>query len=95
MTKEQKLLNRPVDKDTEVILEDLVSFDQFPGLMELWKWDNITASSIILLQEDVKGMKENEIINFVFEKMKQPVDPQTTFKISGDYVYINFGFKVR
>jgi hypothetical protein len=94
MTKEQKLMNRPVEEETTVLMEDLVNFDQFIGLMELWRWDGITASSIVLLLEDVAGFDQAELINLVFSKMKRPVDPNATFSIHLDYVYINYDFKV-
>lgn len=94
MTKEEKLMKRPVDDETTVLMEDLVNFDQFIGLMELWRWDGITASSVVLLQEDVAHLDQAELINFVFSKMKMPVDPHATFRIHLEYVYINFDFKV-
>lgn len=94
MTKEQKLMNRPVEEETTVLMEDLVNFDQFIGLMELWRWDGITASSIVLLQEDVVDFNQEDLIKFVFSKMKMPIDPHATFRIHLDYVYINFDFKV-
>ena len=93
--KRKKLLERPKEEDTNILLENLVEFGDFPALMELWSLDGITASTVIFLKEDVNELKKDEIIDLVFSKIKQEKDPQTTYKEEGEYIFVNFGFKVR
>ena len=89
----EKLRERPLEADTDLLMSHEVMFDDIPAIMEMWSWEGITASSVIFLKEDVKDKDENKLKAFVFEKIKQPVDPQTTIKESGDFVFISFNFK--
>ena len=94
MTDLKRLLNRPVEKDTRILMEDLVDFGEFQGLMELWVWDGITGSTIILLEYDVSRFSNEDLLGLLFDRMKQPKDPQTTLSRTGEFVYVNYGFKV-
>jgi hypothetical protein len=94
MDKNNKLLQRPIEKDTVILNESLVLFEDIPALMELWSWSGVTATSVIFLQEDFEGKSKDEIIEFVFKNIKSPIDPKATFKSAGDYIYINFNFRV-
>jgi len=90
--KEKKLLERPVESDTKILVKKLVNFGEFQALYEKWVWDGISASSIVCLEEDVASMSKEDLIKFIFEKMQLPVDKQTTHSVSGGYVFVNFGF---
>jgi len=92
--KRKMLLKRPKEEDTNILMENLVELGDFPALMELWSWDGITASTVIILKEDVKELKKDEIIDLVFLKIKQKQDPQTTYKEKGEYIFVNYGFKL-
>lgn len=94
MNKNQKLLERPIEQDTVILNESLVLFGEIPALMELWSWAGVTATSVIFLKEDFEGKSEDQIIDFVFKNIQAPRDPKTTFKLVGDYVYVNFDFRV-
>lgn len=90
LMKKEKLLRRPVESDTQILMQDLIDFGRCIGLMELWIWEGITASSVIFLLEDVAGLSKDEQIDLAFGKT--PRDPKTTYQVNGDYVYINYGF---
>lgn len=94
MDKNKKLLQRPIEKDTTILNESLVLFEDIPALMELWSWAGITATTVIFLKQDFEDKSEDQMIDFVFKNIQAPRDPKTTFKIVGDYIYINFNFKV-
>jgi hypothetical protein len=95
MTKEERLLKRPRDENTRILAEHIVDFGAFKGLMELWQWGGICATSIILLNEDVRGQDREALIASLFHALGTPVDPQVTFQHSDDYLYVNFAFKVK
>jgi hypothetical protein len=92
MEDRKKLLARPVESDTKIIRADLVDLGEFPALMELWVWEGITASSFVVLKKDLGQRSIDQLIDFCFEKIKQPRDPQTTSKEVGEYIYINYAF---
>ena len=94
MEKEKKLLARPIEKDTKILNESLVLFGDTYALMELWSWAGITATSVIFLKEDLLNKSQEEVMDFVFKNLEAPRDPKATFKESGDYLYVNFNFKV-
>jgi hypothetical protein len=93
MDKNKKLMSRPIEEGTKILNEALVLFDEIPALMELWSWAGISATSVVFLKEDLFLMSQDQIIDFVFKSIKAPRDPKTTFKESGDYVFVNFDFK--
>lgn len=92
--KKEKLLKRNIEPETRILMEDLVDFDGCVALMELWSYEGITASSIVFLEEDLEAKSDKEVVKYVFEKLKQPVDEQTTITRSDGYVYVNYGFVV-
>lgn len=94
MNKEQKLLERPVDEDTEILLEHIVEFKECLGLMELWRWEGIRASSIILLMEDIKDLNRDELVKSLLDQVKASPTTKMTTKENGDYFYLNFNFIV-
>lgn len=92
--KEKKLLERPVESDTKIIANAMLDFGDFKALYEKWVWDGVMASSVICLKEDVQDRSQQELIEFLFTTMKLPIDPQATYKVSGDYIFLNFGFSL-
>ena len=93
MTNKEKLLMRPVEKDTQLSGELLVDFGEFKGLFEKWSWDGISGQSVIILAKDLDRFKtEKQCRNFIFKTMELPIDPQATLKVSGKYFFINFHF---
>lgn len=94
MDSETKLLNRPVETDTTVLSADIVKFKEFVALIEHWKWDGITASSVIYLKEDARNLEQEALFKSLFEQMNIPKDRQLTYKESGEFVFINFNFKI-
>ena len=94
MEKQLKLLRRPVEEDTLILNESVVLFKDTHALMELWSWSGVTATSVVFLKEDFEGQSQEQVIDFVFKHLQAPRDPKTTFKEVGDYLYVNFNFKV-
>ena len=90
--KSKKLMDRPVEEDTKIIVEKLVNFGEFTALYEKWYWEGVTASSIICLEEDARKFGEEKLVEYIFKMMQLPVDPQYTYSTKNGYVYVNFGF---
>lgn len=95
--KARKLLSRPVEADTTLLLENIVEFKKWKieALMELWSWDGITASSIVLLSEDCHGLDDDSLIKKIKEDFKSFDDSSYTISRKEDYIYINFGFLIK
>lgn len=94
MDKNTILLNRPLESDTKIISQALVTFEECSGLFEKWNWDGITAKSLIFLKSDVDNYDKKELIPRLFKQMAMELDPKYTYIENGDYVFINFGFEV-
>ena len=94
MNTEERLLKRPIEEDTLVIAQVIVRFEEIVGLFEKWSWDGISAKSLIFLKDDFNNFNNKEFIPKLFDQMKMDYDPNLTFKESGEYVFINFGFEV-
>lgn len=92
MDSKQKLKNRPIENDTVILKEVMLEFRDFLGVFEVWQWDGISASTVVLVKSDVNHYSKEELIKTVFEQIQMPVDPKLTYSEKEDYVFINFGF---
>ncbi len=88
------MLKRPIEEDTLLIAQMIVRFEEIVGLYEKWSWEGISGSSLIFLKDEFNAFKKEELIPKLFEQMKLEYDPKLTFKESGEYIFINFGFEV-
>lgn len=92
ITKE-KLLKRPVEEDTRIEKQVFVEFDEGIGLYEKWYWSGVSANSVILLAETVEKINQQDLIVSLFRQMQLDEKMRYTTSLSGDYFYLNFGFK--
>jgi hypothetical protein len=87
-----KFKSRRMDSNTE-IMEHKVFFGDVPAMMELWVWDGISGSSVVFHKDDVKNTSERDLIEIVFEHIKEPIDPKCKVKISDEFLFVTFGVK--
>lgn len=87
-----KFAHRPMDNNKEIMSHEVI-FGEIPAIMELWSWEGITGSSVIFHNEDVWYMNEQKLVRFVFEHLPSVKDQTYTYKRSGNFIFINFGFK--
>lgn len=87
-----KLLSRPIESDTVILEQAFVKFETCQGLFEKWRWDGITACSVILLDNDVPRINEQEFVESLFKQMQLDVDKNLTTSRSGDFYFLNFNF---
>lgn len=89
-----KLLSRPREDDTKVLYQSFIQFEESLGLFEKWIWDGVSGCSIVLLSTDVPKDKEVEFVEKLFLQMKLPLDKNRTSKISEDFYFLNFNFRM-
>ncbi len=93
MDKKNRLLMRPKEKHTNIQFAKMVFFDSLPGLLELryskGKWSN----GLVFLKEDVpRRLRQSDLLRMVQTEMHIAQDSQATYKVDGDYVYVDFPF---
>jgi hypothetical protein len=85
--------NRPIDKDTAITSSKKLKIQEFDALHENWIWDGVKASSVVLVESQLAGMKDEQLSKMVAEE----IAIGSNFTISRDrngYCFINFGFKI-
>lgn len=87
-----KLLSRPVDEGTIILEQSFLKFEECEALFEKWRWEGITACSVILLSTDVPLTNEKEFIEKLFQQMQLEVDKKLTTSRNGEFYFLNFNF---
>jgi len=88
-----KFLNVPVDEDTEILFQAEVKLGDYDVLYQKWYWDGITAESIIFADDDVEGMRDDEIEAEVRSSPIVEANSEITFKRSASgFIFVNFNF---
>ena len=64
--------------------------------IRLWSWDGTRAESIIFMDDDVKGLSEDEIKEIVkASSLLKDKESRMTFSQSGSgYTFVNFNFEM-
>ena len=84
----EKFKNIPVDEGTRIISRVQVKIEDYDAIHEKWFWDGIYADSYIFFNEDIKDLREEEILNLT-NQIKQFV----TYKKLDAYTFVNFDFE--
>jgi hypothetical protein len=92
--KKALLLARPIEDDTNILSQALIQFEECLGLFEVWSYDGITASSVIVLQADIAHLDQATLIKSLFRKMQFEFDQKHTTSVVGDYFFLNFNFEI-
>ena len=89
-----KFANVPIEKDTKIIYQQEAELGEYEVLYQKWFWDGITAESVIFSNEDIKRLKDEEVIEKVTSSPIVNDGSQTTFKRSkSGFTFVNFNFK--
>ncbi len=92
--KKAKLLARPIEDDTNILSQTYIQFEECIGLFEVWSYDGITASSVIVLQADIVHFDKATLIKSLFTQMQFEFDQKHTTSVVGDYFFLNFNFEM-
>ncbi len=57
-----KFKDVPVEKETKVISRKIIKLDTLEAQHEKWRWDGITAQSIVFAEADIKDQTEEQLI---------------------------------
>ena len=82
-----------VEEDTRILRNQETTLGQYDVLHQKWKWEAITAESIIFMNEDVVDLEDKELEIMVKES---PLfkGGQTTLKRSeSGFTFVNFNFE--
>ena len=94
MLMSKKFETAPVEEETRILYELEIPFDKYHVLHQKWFWDGITAESIIFANEDVAGIKDDELEKIVRTSPLVKKDSKFTLK-RGDsgFTFVNFNFE--
>jgi hypothetical protein len=84
----------PTEKDTTVLFRHEVKFGDYDVLYEKWKWDGITAESIVFDNDDIAGLSDDKIKSDAKSSPMVESGSDVTIKRSDTgYTFANFNFK--
>lgn len=90
---ENKFKNVPIDKDTTILFEAPMKFDQEDILYQKWYWDNIYGESIIFTAEDIKHMSDDELKKYIASSdIIKDKNSITISRNKSGYTFVNFNF---
>ena len=82
-----------IEADTKVFSTNYIKIKEDDCRHEVWKWDGITAQSLIFYKFDFKEPYESHVLSLVKEFLNEDFDDsQHTLKTSGDYIFFNYNF---
>ncbi|WP_281762722.1 hypothetical protein [Pseudodesulfovibrio nedwellii] len=91
MKEEHLFKDRPMEPGTTVLGAQAVVIDDLDVLLEIWSWDAFTGHSAILIEEQVVGKDDSEIIKTISSII--PIGRDHTVSRKLGFVFINYGFK--
>jgi hypothetical protein len=89
----QRLLACPVERDTQMFVQQFHRFGKIPVLLELWKWEGIIGQSAVFLSGDVEQWTDERLIALVAEGVHADLEPVTVRRFP-DFTFVNYGFDV-
>lgn len=83
---------RDVDDDTRILAERYSKIDGVPVLHELWVWDGVTASSLVIPKQYLPSLAEADVLALLRQEFE--VTGGYTFVNHADshFVYVNYNF---
>jgi hypothetical protein len=88
----QELLQRPIESDTRILSTLYRRIDGIPFLIEVWRWEAITGSSAVFLNEHSAGMSDANLQKFVSEQAGVNLAGGVTISRRETHTFLNFGF---
>ena len=88
-----KFYNIPKDKETKIIFSSPMRWGELDIVYEKWKFEGITAESIIFWTNDVKDMTDEALEADVRNGTLVKKISKVTIKRGEDFTFVNFNFK--
>ena len=88
----EKFNNIPVEEDTKILMSSPMKWGELDIVYQKWKWEGITAESIIFLTEDIKEMDDEALEDDVRDGPIVREDSQVTIKRGEKFTFVNFNF---
>jgi hypothetical protein len=86
--------NTPLDPDTSIIQQQECQFGEYQVLYQKWRWDGITAETVIFVDEDVAGLTDEEIQEELKQSALLKEGSMITIKRSSNgFTFLNFNFE--
>jgi len=83
----------PIEEGTIIIFQLEAAFGKYKVLYQKWKWEGVTAESVIFDNQDIVTMSDDEIIMEVKNSPLLNPDAELTFKRSeSGFTFVNFNF---
>jgi len=87
-----KFTNIPIEEDTKIIFSSPMRWGELDIVYEKWRWDGITAESMIFLAEDVSTLDDAALKADVRNGSLVKADSQITIKRTDKFTFVNFNF---
>lgn len=87
--------NLPVDEDTKILHSSEKELAQFKILFQTWIWDGVYGESFIFVQQDVKHLSQEEILDLA--KSSPIIQNKKSITYSDEmsgFVFVNFNFRI-
>ena len=89
-----KFSSIPVEKDTQILVQQEAKFGSYDVLYQKWYWDGITAESLIFLTDDVSDLCDSSLEKEVKSSPLVKPDSSVTIKrAESGYTFVNFNFE--
>jgi len=87
-----KFTDIPREKDTKIMFSSPMKWGELDIVYEKWKWNGISAESIIFLTDDVFSLNDAALEADVRDGPLVKSDSQVTIKRTEKYTFVNFNF---
>jgi hypothetical protein len=91
---EKLFATRKIDPGTHILETQYLQHGEYDLLIEKWRWDGITAKSLIFLSQQIKNLSNTEVEQISKNILSLPEAEKTTLSRNADFTYLNFGFIV-
>ncbi len=87
-----KFKDLTTDEGTKILFRSPMKWGGLDIIYEKWRWDGITAESIVFLTDDVNAMSDNTLELDVRDGPLVQADSQVTIKRGDKFTFVNFNF---
>lgn len=88
----QRLLERNVEPDTQILCTEFHRVDGIPFITEAWGWEGISGHTAVFLQEHVAGWSDDRLRQFLTAQAGFDLGGGVTISRSASHVFVNFAF---
>ncbi|MDP2243506.1 hypothetical protein [Pseudomonas sp.] len=85
----------PTDIDTHIVAQTETRLGHYEVLYQKWRWDGITAESLVFANDDISNLSNHEIEALVKSSSLIKLGSQITFsRAEHGFTFANFNFEV-